>query len=259
MLRRRTRSGDDLPSDEESDVSTSEDDGVAFGRESTPPSPPSSSKRRKDTLQSSPDELSRSWKENRSLELAPPSPTAPPGSIKGMDAVMLDEEYLGKPIPPIGGQVKGAVMTLAAGTRSVRFNKYSGIQEWRNAIFLFVNLDGSSYANTFHKDGRFISWFAQTMQRVDSPVIARMMARACPVLLFCREVGCPYICFGRVEYDSHVDGAFPIQFSLRLCDYEKLSVLPAFAEIVSAKEEEAEQDEALFKLELPTSLDIKHF
>jgi len=54
------------------------------------------------------------------------------------------------------------------------FSKMSGIQEWSNAIFLFVNVspDGS---NTFLDGGRQITWFAQDRQSIAS---AQVQVRA---------------------------------------------------------------------------------
>jgi hypothetical protein len=49
---------------------------------------------------------------------------------------------LGKIIPPMGGQVKRAVMEEACAEGSPSFSRMSGIQEWRNAVFLFVNIYG---------------------------------------------------------------------------------------------------------------------
>ena len=57
-----------------------------------------------------------------------------------MDLVRLERSWVGKVVVPKGGQVKRAVMELANATESpVRFSIQSGIQEWRNAVLLFVN------------------------------------------------------------------------------------------------------------------------
>ena len=59
---------------------------------------------------------------------------------------MLLDTFLGRHIPKIGGQAKRAVMDAAAGTTSnPRFNRMSGIQEWTNAVMLFVNIDGTGF------------------------------------------------------------------------------------------------------------------
>lgn len=51
-------------------------------------------------------------------------------NLKANTALLLSEEYLGRQIARLGGQVKGAVMYLAASPRIPRFSRMSGIQEW---------------------------------------------------------------------------------------------------------------------------------
>lgn len=102
-------------------------------------------------------------------------------------------------------------------------------QEWRNAVTLFVNVcgkTGSVYPNLFSKGGRQMAWFAQPSQTIASPVIHRMLVEdptsarpsspakvsakvkledptaggtTCPVLLFCRQEGEPYVYAGRLR------------------------------------------------------------
>ena len=71
---------------------------------------------------------------------SPPNPR----SIRNLNADLdhLDANFLGKIIPPMGGQVKRAVMEEACAEGSPSFSRMSGIQEWRNAVFLFVNIYG---------------------------------------------------------------------------------------------------------------------
>ena len=62
-----------------------------------------------------------------------------------------------------------------------RFSKYSGIQEWKNCVTLFVNVGdkyGNSYDNVFTHAGGRISWFAQPRQTEETPVIERILATA---------------------------------------------------------------------------------
>lgn len=42
-----------------------------------------------------------------------------------------------------------------------KFNKYSGVAEWSNCMFLWVNIaaKGGEYLNDFLDDGRFITWY----------------------------------------------------------------------------------------------------
>ncbi|EGD78354.1 hypothetical protein PTSG_12881 [Salpingoeca rosetta] len=84
-------------------------------------------------------------------------------------------QHLGRSIPRIGGQVKRAVMELAAAPHSVTFNRMSGIQEWANAVFLFVNINPSGYDNVFLDGGRMLTWFAQPTQKPTTPVIVKLL------------------------------------------------------------------------------------
>lgn len=142
---------------------------------------------------------------------------------------MLDT-FLGAPIPKLGGQVKAAVMREAAG-RMPRFNRMSGIQEWTNAVFLFVNVGGVPYNNVFLDGGRRMTWFAQPTQQEDTPVIRRLLACTPDalarsgddaVLLFCRLPDEPYVFCGRLTYGEHDPRRRPIKFVWVLHDFERL-------------------------------------
>ena len=94
------------------------------------------------------------------------APPANPSSIKNLDVDLdgLRERYLGKIIPPMGGQVKRAVMEAASAGGPPTFSRMSGIQEWRNCVMLFVNVYGEGYKNSFVGGGTEITWFAQPRQ-----------------------------------------------------------------------------------------------
>lgn len=67
------------------------------------------------------------------------------------------ESYLCKPVDQFG---KAAVMSMSNGGTPPRFSKYSGVVEWRNAVYLWVNIGGKTgYHNTFSEGGRFIMWY----------------------------------------------------------------------------------------------------
>jgi hypothetical protein len=58
------------------------------------------------------------------------------------------------------------------------FNKYSGVQEWKNANFLSVNLGGThgTVFNNFLDCGRQITWFVRgSRMRDGSPVVQRLL------------------------------------------------------------------------------------
>jgi hypothetical protein len=98
-----------------------------------------------------------------SVSVSVPVPASASASTKVLaaDVDRLLREWLGRDIPPRGGQVKAAVMQLAVEARIVpRYNKYSGLVPWANAFFLCVNVGGDQYANVFLHNGTQMTWFA---------------------------------------------------------------------------------------------------
>lgn len=59
------------------------------------------------------------------------------------------------------GYGKAFVMNLSCENRlNVRFNKYEGACEWKNCIYLWVNIGGTSgYDNVFSENGNYMMWF----------------------------------------------------------------------------------------------------
>ena len=80
-------------------------------------------------------------------------------SIKELNVNLkyLDMNYLGKIIPPMGGQVKRAVMETSCTSGTPKFSRMSGIQKWKNCIQLFVNVYGNGYKNVFLNGGKQIT------------------------------------------------------------------------------------------------------
>jgi hypothetical protein len=80
-------------------------------------------------------------------------------SSSGINATksLFLQSYLCKPVEQFG---KAAVMSMSNGGSTPRFSKYSGVVEWRNAVYLWVNIGGKTgYRNSFSEGGRFIMWF----------------------------------------------------------------------------------------------------
>ena len=122
-----------------------------------------------------------------------------------------------------------------------RFSKYSGIQEWNNAVALFVNVGGGTgYANVWSDGCRKMAWFAQPGQSPETRVIKRMLehhhqtsgaeggqaedSKPTPILLFIRNVGEAYVFCGNVTV---VPGELslssrPMRFTWQLSDYDTL-------------------------------------
>ena len=171
-----------------------------------------------------------------------------PRSCKNLkvDLDHLNTHFLGQIIPPLGGQVKRAVMEEASATCSPKFSRMSGIQEWRNAICLFVNVYGDCYKNVFLDGGRAITWFAQSRQWEGTPVVQRLInceggknldgkvVRRTPVLLFCRNLGCGYVYCGKLGYGGHDPDRIPIRFIWELSDFDKVVDSPDFQNLVDA-------------------------
>jgi hypothetical protein len=112
---------------------------------------------------------------NRSEE--PPPKPVNARSCKNLNADIdgLRAKYLGEIIPPMGGQVKRAAMEAASAEGPPSFSRMSGIQEWENAICLFINVYGDGYKNAFLDKGKEVTWFAQPRQWEGTPVIQRMI------------------------------------------------------------------------------------
>ncbi len=145
------------------------------------------------------------------------------------DVNKLLEFYIGTPIVPRDGQVKRAVMELSSSSGACpSFNRMSGITEWANCVFLFVNVGGSDYENLlyFSRDSAprvedlvaddsgaacaVMTWFAQPRQDSNTPVLLRLQrSDTDSVVVFFRVVGVSeYIFGGRLQY---------VLFSLLYC------------------------------------------
>ena len=141
-------------------------------------------------------------------------------------------------------------MEAASPGVSPTFSRMSGIQEWRNAIMLFVNVYGDGYKNSFVGGGVEITWFAQPRQWEGTPVVQRLVNcdggevaadgggegahfDETPVLLFCREEGQGYVYCGELAYLGHDPARIPIRFVWQLTDYEQLKDAPPFQSLVA--------------------------
>ena len=117
------------------------------------------------------------------------------------------------------------------------FNKYCGVQEWSNCVFLWVNLATSDSPNDFLLDGRQITWFGGSRMHDESPVIHKLIQYGkeamikkddSKIILWCRRYQTenkkftPYVCLGRLGYESHVPGSSPLSFVWNLLDYDGL-------------------------------------
>lgn len=73
------------------------------------------------------------------------------------DISLFLAQYLCLPVKEYG---KAAVMTMANYNSMPKFSKYSGVVEWKNAIFLWVNIGGQTgYHNNFSENGKNMMWY----------------------------------------------------------------------------------------------------
>ena len=153
-------------------------------------------------------------------------------------------EYTGK-ATVIGAAVEASAeasgLSYTAGGM-LSFNKFSGICEWENdAIFLFVNINapGADVVNEFLEGGRKMTWFGgsrmhdgttsiQNLIRVGRKARDGKLAEDNGIVLWVRmhdpniKGFTPYACLGRVAYDKHAPGTRPLEFVLKLLDYDEL-------------------------------------
>ena len=117
------------------------------------------------------------------------------------------------------------------------FNKYCGVQEWSNCVFLWVNLATADSPNDFLLNGRQITWFGGSRMHDESPVIHKLIQYGqeamikkddSKIILWCRRYQTenkkftPYVCLGRLGYESHIPGSSPLSFVWNLLDYDGL-------------------------------------
>jgi hypothetical protein len=190
-----------------------------------------------------------------------PSKPLPKDHVKELKADMrkLELEQLGKKLEATGKAYVMDTSCAEAGT-SPRFSKYSGITEWRNCIFLWVNIGGKDYSNQFMKEGQQMTWWAGSRHHEETPVVKRLLrltqkasasatkkkkigagggsgeeAGSWPdsVILFMRLPGEPYVCCGRCAYVSHNFEKHPLKFVWELVDHKQLEESGSFKELVS--------------------------
>lgn len=165
-----------------------------------------------------------------------PGAPAKAGSCRALNAsVEAMQQQLGRLVLPsdgTGAMKAAALQALHGARRQISFNKYSGIQEWVNAVALFVNVKGcrDKYDNAFLDGGRRMTWFAQPTQTEATPVIQRLLASRgatsvnslTDVVLFAREEGAAYVYCGLLAVDCHFPQSKPLKFVFKLVNADAL-------------------------------------
>lgn len=121
---------------------------------------------------------------------------------------------------------KAAIMAASYFGTAPKFSKYSGVVEWKNCVYLWVNigLPGGDYSNSFSENGKYITWFGGSRMHAETPVTKRLLngGGSETVLLWVRLEKEPYTCLGPVKMvESNVE-VHPITMKWELLLYEPL-------------------------------------
>lgn len=104
------------------------------------------------------------------------------GALKTVmvDLMRMDDTWLGRRVPAReGGHFKKAVACAAAGSSAFAWTHMGGVKEFRNAVLLFVQLDGEAgVLNEFRDGGRVITWRAQNKHTLFSAQLLRILHHA---------------------------------------------------------------------------------
>jgi len=180
------------------------------------------------------------------------APTANSVRTISLDVSIFVRKFLAKPLDTFGKYfvVETSFREAAypedqqrlSGISRLSFNKFSGVQPWKNAIFLWINVggptDANSLVNDFSHNGSRVTWFGGSKMREGSPVIQNLISMgkestsspssSSGIILWCRQYDWetkklkPYTCFGRLAYESHVIGSQPVAFTWKLIDYKAM-------------------------------------
>jgi hypothetical protein len=167
-------------------------------------------------------------------------------------------EYLCKPVPEYG---KLTVMQMSNYGKTPKFNKYPGVIEWKNCLYLWVNIGGKTgYTNTFSEKGRFMMWYGGSKMKADSRVTLRLIhpsnrsktynkstqnvkeetnSSSSPnsdhhrVLLFVRLENENYCCLGEIAYVAIDLEQSPIKIKWELKHFDQVSSEEYFQRMLS--------------------------
>jgi hypothetical protein len=189
--------------------------------------------------------------EDSSASSTPKNAAPPANSVRSIDIdvdelVTGENELLGRFMHQSGKEyVINKTFELASSTQDqqrlsgtkLSFNKYCGVQEWNNAIFLWINLGSkdNTVVNDFLDGGSRITWFGGSRMHDNSPVIHKLLKlgkqatlSTSKIVLWVRKYDTglkkftPYICLGRLSYHSHQPGSHPLAFVWNLIDADLL-------------------------------------
>jgi hypothetical protein len=148
---------------------------------------------------------------------------------------------------------KAAIMAASNHNLCPKFSKYSGVVEWKNCVYLWVNLGQSKpgeYINKFTEKGKYMTWYGGSRMHAESPITHRIlppgqvvssMLDPAPlikksknnlILLFVRLEGEPYCCLGPVKAEKYDIDTHPVAFTWELLLWDKLQNRSNFKRIL---------------------------
>lgn len=151
--------------------------------------------------------------ESQAVSSTSPSSSSPPRAIEKIAArdIELNRDqliarFLGETLSSTGkAYCMQECAKLANESRLISFNKYSGIQPWKNVVFLWINLHVPGSQNKFLPSHR-VTFYGGKRMVDESPIIQRLKRDANGgVVLWCREYNPdtktfhPYFCMGRLS------------------------------------------------------------
>ena len=170
-----------------------------------------------------------------------------PDSCRVLDAdvAAMMASWIGKEVPAVegfGGAYKASVMARLRDAEvpvAPRFSKYSGVQEWKNCIVLFVNVgNGNNYENVFYgKRAENMAWFAQQSHSEETPVVKRLLRDDEDIMLFLRRgAGEAYVCCGRLRMSEVDIDVRPLRIVWSLRDHDTLITSTDFRNLLDMKD-----------------------
>lgn len=114
--------------------------------------------------------------------------------------------------------------------------------EWKNAVFLWVNISSSNeFKNNVINEGTSITWYGGSRMTADTPLIQRLqrsneMNMEETIIMFIRFEKESYCCIGRLGFESCVLHTAPVQFIWRLKDIDRCRHKHQVKRIINALE-----------------------
>ena len=122
---------------------------------------------------------------------------------------------------------KAAIMAASYFGTAPKFSKYSGVVEWKNCVYLWVNIGvpGGDYNNSFSEKGKYITWFGGSKMHSETPVVQRLLKGGTQetVLLWVRLEKEPYTCLGPVKVVESDVTVHPVTMKWEVLFYDALA------------------------------------